>query len=242
MIPYTGQLRDYDFQKEVVKSRKKGKTVYTTYCNSIMTFDIEVTSAWLEDGKVIGYRKGESADYWNSLQSLALPYIWQFSCDGTVYYGRELWDFEKLLQDIPSDMQSIIWIHNEAYEFQFLCNFLEWESIFARSPHKPMKAVPQKYKNIEFRCTYMLTRLSLDTWGKQLGVHKATGDLDYEVLRTPLTELTEEELHYCEQDCRVVEAGIKYYINKYGKQRDIPLTQTGTVRLEVKNRLMKDRS
>lgn len=242
MIPYTGQLRDYDFQKEVVKSRKKGKTVYTTYCNSIMTFDIEVTSAWLEDGKVIGYRKGESADYWNSLQPLALPYIWQFSCDGTVYYGRELWDFEKLLQDIPSDMRSIIWIHNESYEFQFLCNFLEWESVFARSPHKPMKAVPQKYNNIEFRCTYMLTRLSLDTWGKQLGVLKATGDLDYEILRTPLTELTEEELHYCEQDCRVVEAGIKYYINKYGKQRDIPLTQTGTVRLEVKNRLMKDRS
>lgn len=242
MIPYTGQLKDYSFDTETVRQKKNGKSVYTTYCNSIMTFDIEVTSAWLEDGKVIGYRKGESADYWNSLQPLALPYIWQFSCDGTVYYGRELWDFEQVLKDIPDNIQCIIWIHNEAYEFQFLSNFLEWDSVFARSAHKPMKAVPSKYKNIEFRCSYMLTRLSLDTWGKQLGVLKATGDLDYEVLRTPLTPLTDEEMHYCEQDCRVVEAGIKYYTEKYGRQRNIPLTQTGTVRLEVKERLMGDKS
>ena len=238
---YTGQLKHYDFNTETVEKTKKGNPVYTTYCNSIMTFDIEVTSAWLKNGKVIGYEKGKSADYWNELQPLALPYIWQFSCDGVVYYGRELWDFEKVLKDIPKTMECIIWIHNEAYEFQFLSNFLEWESVFARSAHKPMKAVPKKYKNIEFRCSYMLTRLSLDTWGKQLGVFKATGDLDYEVLRTPLTPLTSEEMHYCEQDCLVVEAGIKQYVKRYGRQRNIPLTQTGTVRLEVKNRLMKDR-
>lgn len=238
---YTGQLKDYKFEKETVINKKKGKSVCTTYCNSILTFDIEVTSAWLENGKVIGYKKGKSADYWNNLQPLALPYIWQFSCDGVVYYGRELWDFEQVLKDIPKNLNCIIWIHNAAYEFEFLSNFLEWESVFARSAHKPMKAVPKKYKNIEFRCSYMLTRLSLDTWGKQLGVLKATGDLDYEVLRTPLTPLTDEEMHYCEQDCLVVDAGIRKYVEKYGKQRFIPLTQTGTVRLEVKNRLTEDK-
>ena len=240
MIPYTGQMKDYSFDIEVHKSKKKGKNITTKYCNSILTFDIEVSSAWLENGKVIGYRKGESADYWNNLQPLALPYIWQFSCDGVVYYGRELWDFEQVLKDIPSDMQCIIWVHNLSYEFQFLRNFLEWDSIFARSAHKPIKCVPSKYKNIEFRCTYFLTRLSLEKWGEQLGVHKAVGDLDYEILRTPFTELTDDELFYCEQDCLVVEAGIKDYVKRYSKQRDIPLTQTGTVRLEAKNRLMAD--
>ena len=241
MIPYTGQLRDYSFDKEKVVTKKKGKQTVTYYCNSILTFDIEVSSAWLEDGKVIGYRKGETAEYWNSLQPLALPYIWQFSCDGVVYYGRELWDFEQVLRDIPSELQCIIWIHNLSYEFSFLTNFLSWDSVFARSAHKPMKCVPEKYPNIEFRCSYMLTRLSLDTWGKQLGVTKATGDLDYEILRTPYTPLTETELHYCEQDCLVVEAGIKDYVKRYEKQRNIPLTQTGTVRIEVKNRLMCDK-
>lgn len=241
MVLYTGQMKDYDFDTEVVSSKKKGKTVYTVHSNSILTFDIEVTSAWLENGKVIGYSKGKEADYWNSLQPLALPYIWQFSCDGTVYYGREIRDFEQVLKDLPKDVKFIIWVHNLSYEFQFLCNFLEWDDLFARSPHKPMKAIPAKYTNVEFRCSYMLTRLSLETWGKQLGVSKAVGFLDYEKLRTPLTKLTEEELYYCEQDCLVLEAGIKSYVLKYDKQRNIPLTQTGTVRLEVKNRLSKDK-
>ena len=240
MIPYKGQMKDYSFDIEIHKSKKKGKNTVTKYSNSILTFDIEVSSAWLENGNVIGYRKGESADYWNNLQPLALPYIWQFSCDGNVYYGRELWDFEQVLKDIPSDIHCIIWVHNLSYEFQFLRNFLEWDSVFARSAHKPIKCVPSKYKNIEFRCTYFLTRLSLETWGEQLGVHKAVGNLDYEVLRTPLTKLTNDELFYCEQDCLVVEAGIKDYVKRYGKQRDIPLTQTGTVRLETKKRLMED--
>ena len=38
----------------------------------------------------------------------------------------------------------------------------------------------------------------------------------------------------------MVEAGIKDYVKKYGKQRNIPLTQTGTVRRVVKERLFVD--
>lgn len=241
MEKYIHQFRDIDIPYENVRTRKNKINTYEKYSTAIMTFDIEVSSAWIDNGEVIGYTKGKKADYWNSLIPLALPYIWQFSYNGTVYYGRELWDFEEVLKDIPSDIHIIIWVHNLAYEFQFLCNFLEWDNVFARSPHKPIKCVPSKYKNIEFRCTYMLTRLSLDTWGKQIGKLKATGELDYEILRTPLTPLTEQELFYCEQDCLVVEAGIKEYIKKYKTQRNIPLTQTGTVRRETKTRLMCDK-
>lgn len=237
---YTGQMRNYSFQTEIVTEKKKKKTIKKKHSKSILTFDIEVTSAWLQDGKVIGYHKGEDADYWNDLQPLSLPYIWQFSCDDVVYYGREFWDFEKVLKDLPKDIEFIIWVHNLSYEFMFLCNFLTWKDVFARSPRKPIKATSNEYPNIEFRCTYMLTRLSLEAWGEQLGVLKAVGDLDYEVLRTPLTELTSEELYYCEQDCRIVTAGIRQYVERYGRQKDIPITQTGTVRREVKNRLLKD--
>ena len=237
---YKGQMKNYSFKTEIVTEKKGRKQIKKTYCQSVLTFDIEVTSAWLKDDKVIGYRKGEDSEYWNELQPLALPYIWQFSCDDNVYYGREFWDFEKVLKDLPKDIEIIIWVHNLSYEFQFLCNFLKWKEIFARSPRKPIKAVAEKYSNIEFRCSYMLTRLSLDTWGKQLGVHKATGDLNYEIIRTPLTVLTDEELNYCEQDCRVVTAGIRYYMERYGLQKNIPITQTGTVRREVKNRLMNN--
>lgn len=238
---YTGQMKNYSFDTEEVTEKIKRKKTTKTYSKSILTFDIEVTSAWYENGKVIGYTKGKESDYWNNLQALALPYIWQFSCDDVVYYGRELWDFEQVLKDLPTDVEFIIWVHNLSYEFQFLCNFLTWKSVFARSPRKPIKAISEQYPNIEFRCTYMLTRLSLDAWGKQLRVHKAVGELDYEKLRTPLTPLTKEEMFYCEQDCKVVSAGIRYYVEKYGRQKDIPITQTGIVRREVKNRLLKDK-
>ena len=243
MIEYTNQMQTTDLDIEIHRShhkKKNGKSPITKYCNSIMTFDIEVSSAWLEHGKVIPYRKGESADYWNNLQPLALCYIWQFSCDGVVYYGRELRDFLKVLDDLPSDVEIIIWVHNLSYEFHFLTNILTWSSVFARSSHKPIKAKSKEYPNIEFRCTYMLTRLSLATWGEQLGVAKMVGDLDYDKLRTPLTKLTDKELKYCEMDCLVVEAGIKSYLKKYKKQRFIPMTQTGTVRQEVKEILMSD--
>ena len=243
MIEYTNQMQTTDLDIEIHRShhkKKNGKSPITKYCNSIMTFDIEVSSAWLEHGKVIPYRKGESADYWNNLQPLALCYIWQFSCDGVVYYGRELRDFLKVLDDLPHDVEIIIWVHNLSYEFHFLTNILTWSSVFARSSHKPIKAKSKEYPNIEFRCTYMLTRLSLATWGEQLGVPKMVGDLDYNKLRTPLTKLTDKELKYCEMDCLVVEAGIKSYLKKYKKQRFIPMTQTGTVRQEVKEILMSD--
>lgn len=244
MIEYFSQLKNFNYDIETVKSHKKnkdGKYKIEKYSNDIFTFDIECTSAWIENGKIIGYRKGEENEYWNDLIPIALCYIWQFSVNGEVYYGRELTDFLKVLSDLPSDVKIIIWVHNLSYEFQFLCNILTWKDVFARTPHKPMKCTSNEYPNIEFRCSYMLTRLSLDSWGKQLGVSKMTGDLDYDVIRTPKTVLTDKEMKYCEQDCKVVDAGIRYYLKKYKKQRKIPLTQTGTVRKEVKDILTADK-
>lgn len=240
MLKYTNQMSTACFHTETKRSyTKKHGDVKHIYCNDILTFDIEVTSAWIdENGKIIGYRKGESADYWNNLQHLSLCYIWQFSFNDTVYYGRELRDFEQVLKDLPKDMEIVIWVHNLSYEFHFLNNFLKWKSVFARTPHKPMKCVPEEYPNIEFRCSYMLTRLSLDSWGKQIGFHKDVGFLDYETIRTPYTELTDKEMQYCEDDCLVVFHGIEIYRKRYGNIRDIPLTQTGTVRKVVKEKLM----
>ena len=244
MVLYDGQLQSMKWSIETKRSHKKGKDGKyrkNKYLNNIITFDIECTSAWLENGKVIGYRKGMSNDYWNSLTPLALCYIWQCSIDNTVYYGRELTDFIKLLNDLPNDTNIIIWVHNLSYEFMFLSNIITWNKVFARTAHKPIKASCEEYPLIEFRCTYMLTRLSLASWGKQLNVLKMVGDLDYDVIRTPLTPLTPEELHYCEMDCLVVHAGIKDYLKTYKKQRDIPLTQTGTVRRVVKDLLTPDK-
>lgn len=238
---YTGQLKNATYNiRETRTYHKKTGTVIHKYCNDIFTFDIETTSAWLENGKVIGYRKGEDAEYWNNLTPLALCYIWQFSFNDKVYYGRELRDFLKVLDDLPKDIEIFLWIHNLSYEFHFLTNILKWKHVFARSTRKPIKAVSEEYPNIEFRCSYMLTRLSLESWGKQIGTYKDVGYLDYEKVRTPLTPLEDKEMKYAEDDCLVVYEGIKQYLKKYKELRFIPLTQTGTVREVVRDLLMQD--
>ena len=245
MVKYVGQMKDIKQNIEAIRihRKKKGKdTQYKKYSNDILTLDIETTSAWInEDGEIISYEVGHSAEYWNSLQPLALCYIWQFSFNDTVYYGRELFDFVNVLKDLRTDVRYIIWVHNLSFEFHFLQNILDFNSVFARSAHKPIRAMCSEFPNIEFRCSYMLTRLSLATWGDQIGVQKMVGDLDYEVIRTPYTPLTETEMGYCERDCIVVYNGIKKYVELYGKQRDIPLTQTGTVREVVKDRLFTNK-
>lgn len=242
MKKYNGDLKDYEWNIEKRVSHKKkqdGKEHVKEYCHDIFTFDIETTSGYIENGKVIPYTAGKPSEYWNELPHTALCYIWQFSVNGVVYYGRELRDFLKLLDDLPK-ANLIIWVHNLSFEFHFLANILTWVEAFARSPHKPMKAKCKEFPKIEFRCSYFLTRLSLESWGKTLNIQKKSGYLDYNGLRTPLTPLTDKELEYCEYDCLVLEAGIKKYIEQYGSQFDIPLTQTGTVRRVVKDKLTSD--
>lgn len=242
MEQYTGQLKGKEFKIRKVRNhhdKKKNKI----FCDDIFTFDIETTSAWInDDQQIIRYHPGKSGDYWNNLQAVSLCYIWQFGYNETVYYGRELSDFRLVMEDLPKEARCIVWVHNLSWEFHFLQNIFDEMELFARMPHKPMKMVPADFPNIEFRCSYMLTRLSLDAWGKSLGVHKLTGAFDYNRIRTPKTELSEKILAYSEQDCIVVYHGIKEYLKRYETPDKIPLTQTGTVRQDVKKMLLKDQS
>lgn len=245
---YTEQLQNFKFNIKTTSggARVKGsnKKVYKRNkprMLDILTFDVENTNAWLDDsGNVIGYEKGHSADYWNSKTALSLVYIWQFSINDTVYYGRELEEFLSVLDDLPKEPEILIFIHNLDHELCFLRNILTVKDIFARGSHSPIKVIFEEYPNITFRCTYAMTNMSLDTWGKQIGFKKLTGELDYNIVRTPLTPLTEKELKYCEYDCLVVYNGIKEDLKTYGNIFDIPMTSTGRIRKDCKNILFKE--
>lgn len=242
MVPYKEFLEkeEGEFNKRVVRNHHKGKKP-KVFCEDIFTFDIETSSGWInEHGNVIGYHKHRSSNYWNNLEPISLCYIWQFSHNADVYYGRELRDFIKVLEHLPKDRRIIIWVHNLSFEAHFLMSLLKEVSFFARTAHKPMKMTSSKFPNIEFRCTYFLTNSSLENWAKKIGMTKLIGDLDYRKIRTPKTKLTEKELSYCSRDCEIVYEGIKIYCRKYGSIFNIPLTQTGTVRKEVKDILLKD--
>lgn len=233
-------LREREWNRRVKRSHHS-KDKNTTFCDDIFTFDIETTSAWInEHGSIIKYRKHRSGEYWNGLHAMSLCYLWQFGINDVVYYGRELREFLDLLDELPKGTKLIIWVHNLAFEFHFLQNIFAEMEVFARTPHRPMKMTALAYPNIEWRCTYMLTRLSLDAWGKSIGIPKLTGTVDYIKIRTPITPLDKAMLDYGERDCIVVYHGVKDYLKRYETQFDIPLTQTGTVRREVKRLLQSD--
>lgn len=241
MIAYKDQMKTQKLN--IVKKRRGRKKKTEKKCIDILTFDIEVTSYWITSaGKIIGYKPGKDADYWNEMKKGSLPYIWQFSFNDQVYYGRDIKDFKKVLDDLPEDVLFIIWVHNLGYEFQTaLINLFTVSKMFARTPHSPMYAIFEEHPNIQFRCSYILTNMSLETWGKQLSVQKLTGDLDYTKLRTPKTKLTKKELKYCEYDCLVVYEGIKEHLKQYKDVFDIPLTSTGKVRRPFKELVTSDK-
>ena len=237
MERYSHQLKDAKFNYKVGYSR--GKRIKR--CLDILTFDIEVTSAWKKDNKLISYEPGHDAEYWNSMERHALPWIWQFSFNDKVYYGRDIKEFIQVLDDLPKDIMFLCFIHNADYEFMFLLNILTISEVFARAPHKPMKFTSEEYPNIEFRCSYILTGLSLDQWGKEIGFKKLTGTLDYNLMRTPLTPVFDYELDYCEYDCLVLYHGILEHLKTYKDVWDLPLTNTGKVRRRAKKLLTKDK-
>jgi hypothetical protein len=205
----------------------------TEYSNVVVCFDIETTSAWIVDGVPQVFDFSKDSSFYDDKEPVALCYIWQCSVDGKVYYGRELEGFYDFCQELQEKISGVvtIWVHNLAYEFQFLLNIFTFDKIFARTAHKVIYADVER---LRFRCSYFLTRLSLEAWGESCGVHKLTGNLDYNVMRTPLTPLTLEEVEYCKYDCLVMDAGIRKYLDKYKKMSKIPLTQTGEVRQAVK--------
>ena len=213
--------------------------------DTIYSFDIETTSYIKYENKIY------QADYYQKLNKKEQEkcefgsnmYVWQLGINDEVYYGRywyELIEFiEKLDKMIPE--RKIIFVHNLAFEFQYLKSHFQIKEVTARKSHKVMKCTLKDY-NVEFRCTYYMSNCALKKLPElfNLPVEKLVGDLDYRPLRTSETPLTEQELHYCENDCLVVYHYIRYELQSYENLDKLPMTSTGHVRNELKDLVRKD--
>ncbi len=232
--------KNYDFKlnNEYVYRKKRENIVAS---DTIIAFDIEVTQMFKPYDEWITYDYDIEEKEYTGKPCIAFPYIWQLCIDGDVIYGRK-WDDVKDVFSRLNDfnVKLICYVHNLSYEFCFLRNLFKVKEVFARKAHSIMKCIFEGIENIEFRCSYFLTRLSLFEWGKKISkesgevIEKKVGNLDYNVFRTEHTILSKEEMEYCEADVYVMFKGILLYLKKYKHVKDIPLTQTGEVRLRVK--------
>lgn len=214
----------------------RGKFYYDNLC----TFDIEVSTGFLNNGRLEPFDRGKPTEYYKNLKPYSLMYLWNMCIDGYLFSGRSLEDFYDFLSGLDDILQGTFYcyIHNASYEFQFVRNVLKNVDVFAREKRKPLKF---RWRNIEFRCSYMLTRLSLDRWGseKNLEVKKITGVYDYAKLRTPLSDLTITERDYGYNDVLVGVCGLEEYRQRYKHIKYIPITQTSCIRKEV-NKVMRN--
>lgn len=193
------------------------------YYNVPAGFDIEVSSFYQ------GEKKPEN--------KRGIMYIWQFGIFNLVTTGRTWKEFEVLISmvqkilSLNENRRLVVYAHNLPYEFQFIRKHFDWEEVFILTERKPVYATTG---GIEFRCSLKLAGgKSLANVAKDLQkykVEKAVGNLDYEQIRTPLTQLTEKELLYCENDIRVILCYIQEKIEQDGDITKIPLTNTGYVR------------
>ena len=213
--------------------------------NTIYTFDIETTSYLILDGKILNARDYTdlSEDDQKRCIKQATMYIWQFSINDQVYYGRTWEEFTKFLDNLESndDHKKIVFIHNLSFEFQAIWSVLRIKSVMSRKSRKLIRCTLEDY-NIEFRCSLMLSNLKLEKLPEvyQLPVKKKVGDLDYSKLRTSITPLTDKELGYCEFDCLVTYHYILKELELYKRVDRLPTTSTGKVRKQLQKLVLNN--
>lgn len=194
------------------------------YANGILAFDIETTR--LSDDN-------------------SIMYIWQCGLyvDGEYYitYGRTWEEWTKLQEAINKRLGTVkivCMVHNLSYEFQFLAGLYEMQDVFCLKARKILTA---SCGSIEYRCSYIWTNKSLNMFLRDMGVKhekKSGADYDYNKKRYPWTDMTADEIEYCQNDViGLLEATAK----KLGKDGDtvytMPRTSTGYVRRDTRKAL-----
>ena len=206
--------------------KPKGFRTKYKYNSQVCAFDIETTALTAIEQSIM--------------------YIWQFAIEDFVIIGRTWEQFQTLVEWLnqkANGRRIIVYVHNLSYEFQFLSGIFHFNdnTVFSMDSRKVLKA---SLDRLEFRCSYLLTNLSLNALTKRYNVQhqKLSGEeFDYSVIRLPSTPLTEQELNYCVYDVLgLVEAIHKILELNNDTLYTIPLTSTGFVRRECKQAMREE--
>ena len=215
----------YDFPFDKLKAKARGK-----YIELPVTFDIETSNIYDKETD----------------KHFAFAYHFQWCVEGYVCFGRKWEDFSYFMNrliehyHLDNDKKLVVYVHNLAFEFQFMHNFLELNEVFATDKRKVLTC---KSNEFEFRCSYRLSNMSLEKFieNTENTIHfKSKDDLDYYKIRTYKTELSMIELGYCYNDVKGLYECIIELL-KNDTLESIPLTSTGYVRRDCRNAMRKNK-
>lgn len=194
----------------------------TEYYNYPVAFDIE-TSSFRDEND----------------EPRACMYVWQmaFGDEGgdLIVVGRTWDEWREFILKIrkffhlKKNRVLVCYVHNLAYEFQWIRKFFKWEKIFSLEERVPLYT--RTIFGIEFRCSYRLSGYNLRTLAKNLTKHKIEKlELDYYRVRHSQTPIEPDEMEYNIADVKIVCAYISERLEIDGNITKIPLTKTGYVR------------
>lgn len=202
------------------------------YVEHLAAFDIE-TSSYMDEG-----------------EKRAVVYSYALAIDDMIYHARSADEFFSLLEKIAADMELsldrrlVIYVHNLAYEWQFIKHYMTWDSAFAISSDRRIVRAVSKL-GIEFRCSYVLTNKPLEAVGEDVRVQKMVGDIDHTLIRNSITPLSDEEMGYIDNDVRILIVFERQALAQEGGSieqalRSIPITKTGYVRRRMRKAALAD--
>ena len=235
-------MRDIVFLEDITVSTYTNK--YGSFSNTIYTFDCEAVSLFDIEGKLKPFDYSLPTDYYRGRLKVSVPYIYQIGIENDIYYSNDFLTLTKVLKKISDKrLHKFFYVHNLSYDAQFIFNIIErnnWTiSNMLSVGKRKIVSFDINELNISFRCSYKLTNLSLEKSAIRYNCkhQKLKGYLDYNKAHSPETvkQMTKKELSYCEYDCIVLYEVLCYFRNKYTNIKQIPLTQTGEVRRELRN-------
>lgn len=169
--------------------------------------------------------------------------------DGTNYDQvrslREVIDYLKHIELREEDKigKICIFVHNLSYEFQFIKDFFEWTNITATSNRKIIAA---ETKGLVFRCSYMLSNMSLARFLQQESVSEEyqKDKMNYLEVRYPWSEISKSDYIYCRNDVVGLHIAMQHRISEcYNEDiNNLPLTSTGYVRKDCRKAMNKNSS
>lgn len=254
-FPYNILLK-YDVVKKPKYAR--GKRFEKSYIDVVCAFDIESTNL-----KTYYYTKsnnrpknkylGNMHASWEQFTPMnrhenkqSVMYIWQFDiytpdCIHWTIIGRTWNEYKTFITRIKQTIHNnclAVYVHNLSYEFEFLQGVFDFESenIFATGARKVLNI---RTDTIEYRCSYLLSNMSLQNFTRQMKVQhqKLSGDeFDYSVKRYYFTDIEPEKLEYCINDVAGLTEAVKNKMQMFNDTLyTIPMTATGYPRRDINN-------
>ena len=230
---------------------------YTPYIK-VQDFDVSILSQYQKVKRKRGARRVNKREYLDIICAFDIEtcyikdinetvmYIWQFQVDEDITIIGRRWTeyipFINRLNDylIDNDLYIIVFVHNLSYEFTFIKCLHDFSvnDVFSVKSRKVLRA---DVKHIEYRCSYLLTNMSLKMFTKKWKVvhEKLEGDeFGYDETRFADTELTKDQLQYCINDVVGLVESIKAQnIFNSDNLYSMPYTSTGYVRRDIKQAL-----